>query len=78
MDNINLMLGIIASLLSIISIVCSKKTSDKNKAIENYLKKELNITLDLSEKDMFSVKKAKSGRNGNSIIGNNNNLNGGK
>ncbi|HFK1531054.1 hypothetical protein [Bacillus sp. FSL R5-0677] len=78
MVTINLVLGIIASILSISSIIFSKRVSAKNKEIEQYLKQELNITLDSSKKDVFSPKKAISGENGNSIIGDGNNISGGK
>lgn len=78
MENINLVLGIIASILSISSIVFSKKVSGKNKEIEQLLKQELNITIDSSKKDILSNKKAISGKNGNSVIGDGNNIRGGK
>ena len=78
MVTLNLVLGIIASILSISSFIVSKKVSDKNKVIEQYLKNELNISLDASKKDMFSSKKAVSGNNGNSIIGDGNKISGGK
>ncbi|PEJ46590.1 hypothetical protein COL77_17060 [Bacillus wiedmannii] len=78
MVTINLVLGIIASILSISSIIFSKKVSAKNKEIEQYLKQELNITLDSSKKDVLSRKKAVSGENGNSIIGDGNSISGGK
>lgn len=78
METINIVLGIIASLLSISAIVFSKKVSDKNKLIEQILKQELNITIDSSKKEVFSSKKAISGGNGTSIIGDNNKYNGGK
>ncbi|MCM3441417.1 hypothetical protein ACUIJN_19365 [Metabacillus halosaccharovorans] len=78
MVTINLVLGIIASILSISSIIFSKKVSAKNKEIEQYLKQELNITLDSSKKDVFSSKKAISGKKGTSIIGDGNNVRGGK
>lgn len=78
MVTVNLVLGIIASILSICSIIFSKKVSAKNKEIEQHLKQELNITLDSSKKDVLSSKKAISGENGNSIIGDGNNIRGGK
>jgi len=78
METINLVLGIIASILSISSIIFSRKVSAKNREIEQNLKKNLNITLDSSKKDIFSSKKAISGENGNSIVGDGNNIGGGK
>lgn len=75
---VNAVLGIIASILSISAFVFSKKVSDKNKKIEQYLKQELNITLDSSKKEVLSSKKATSGDNGTSIIGDSNHVNGGK
>ncbi|MCV9887024.1 hypothetical protein [Metabacillus halosaccharovorans] len=78
MVTINLVLGIVASILSISSIVFSKKVSAKNKEIEQHLKQELNITLDSSKKGVLSSKKAISGKNGNSIIGDGNNVRRGK
>lgn len=78
MVTLNLVLGIIASIVSISSIILSKIVYDKNKVIEQYMKNELNISLDSSKKDMFSSKKAVSGNNGNSIIGDGNNISGGK
>lgn len=78
METVNIVLGIIASILSISAIVFSKKVSDKNKKIEQILKQELNITIDSSKKEVFSSKKAISGDNGTSIIGDNNKYNGGK
>ncbi|MFD3261400.1 hypothetical protein ACE3MQ_22660 [Paenibacillus lentus] len=78
METVNIVLGIIASILSIAGIIFSKKVSDKNKKIEQYLKQELNITLDSSKKEVLTSKKAKSGDNGTSIIGNNNKISGGK
>jgi hypothetical protein len=74
----NLILGIVASILSIASIIFTKRVSAKNKEIEQHLKQELNIKLDSSKKDMFSSKKAISGDNGNSIIGDGNKISGGK
>ncbi|WP_342536517.1 hypothetical protein [Sporosarcina sp. FSL K6-3508] len=74
----NLILGIIASILSITSIIFTKRVSAKNREIEQHLKQELNITLDSSKKDILSSKKAVSGKNGNSIIGDGNNIRGGK
>lgn len=78
MENINLVLGIIASILSISSIIFTKKVSTKNKEIEQYLKQELKITLDSSKKDVLTSKKATSGDNGTSIVGDGNNVGGGK
>ena len=78
METVNILLGIIASILSIFSIFYSKKVSEKNKKIEQYLKQELNITIDTSKKELFSSKRAISGDNGTSIIGDNNKYNGGK
>ncbi|UOR13601.1 hypothetical protein [Halobacillus amylolyticus] len=75
---VNAILGILASILSICAILFSKKVSSKNKEIERYLKQELNITFDSSKKELFSSKKATSGDNGTSIIGDKNNTNGGK
>lgn len=77
METVNIILGIVASLLSIFAIVFSKKVSDKNKEIEQYLNQELNIKIDLSKKDVLSSKKATSGDNGTSIIGDNNKYYGG-
>lgn len=74
----NLVLGIIASLLSIFSIIFSKRVAAKNKEIEQYLKQELNISFDTSKKENFTSKKAHSGDNGNSIIGDRNEISGGK
>lgn len=78
METINIVLGIIASILSISAIVFTKKVSDDYKKIEQYLKQELNVTLDSSKKEILSSKKATSGDNGTSIIGDNNKYNGGK
>lgn len=78
METLNVVLGIIASVLSIFAVIFTKKVSDKNKKIERYLKRELNYVMDSSKKDILSVKKAKSGDNGTSIIGDNNEYNGGK
>ncbi|SDZ68641.1 hypothetical protein SAMN05421736_1379 [Evansella caseinilytica] len=78
METVNIVLGIIASILSISAIVFSKKVSDKNKKIEQYLEQELNITLNSSKKEVLSSKKATSGENGTSIIGDNNKVRGGK
>ena len=78
MVTINLVLGIIASILSIFSIAFSKKVSARNKEIEQHLKQEFNVTLDSSKKDVLSSKKAVSGESGNSIIGDGNNIRGGK
>lgn len=77
METVNIVLGIIASILSIFAIIFSKKVSDKNKRIEQTLKQKLNITIDSSKKEFFSIKKANSGDNGTSIIGDNNKGNGG-
>lgn len=57
METVNIVLGIIASILSISALVFSKKVSDENKKIEQYLKQELNITLDSSKKRCYLVKK---------------------
>lgn len=78
METVNVILGIIASILSIIAVFFTKKVSDKNKKIEQYLKQELNFTMDSSKKDVLSIKKATSGDNGTSIVGDNNKYNGGK
>lgn len=78
MLTVNLILGIIASILSIASIIFTTRVSAKNKEIEQYLKQELNITLDSSKKEKFTNKKAISGANGNSVIGDGNSIGGGK
>lgn len=77
METLNIILGIFASGLSIGTFIFSKKVSNQNKRIENYLKSELNIDLDKSKKEQFTNKKATSGNNGTSIIGNNNKFKGG-
>lgn len=76
METLNTILGIVASALSIGAIIFSKKTSDRNKEIEKILNQTLNINTGSIESR--TVKKAKSGKQGTSIIGDSNKVSGGK
>lgn len=73
-ENINTLLGIIVSLLSIGSLLYSKKNSDKITKIEKAINQNLQISVDSSKKSLFSSKKAVSGEKGTSIIGDNNSV----
>ncbi|HFE9852556.1 TPA: hypothetical protein ACGBG5_003358 [Enterococcus faecalis] len=78
MENINTFLGIIASLLSIGAIIFSKLSSDRTKEIEKIINKELNIRIESSKNERNTIKRATSGENGTSVVGDNNKLSGEK
>lgn len=77
-ETLNIVLGIIASSLSIFALIFSKKAADRNKKIEQYLKQNFNVTIDGTKNDVLTSKKAVSGKNGVSIIGDDNKINGGR
>lgn len=74
METANVILGIIASITSITATFISIRASNRSKKIEKILKQNLNI--DDSTK-YIGKRKSKSGKNGTSIIGDNNNVIGG-
>lgn len=78
METANTILGIIASILSIIAIFFSKKTSNRTKEIENIINQKFNIHTGSKKEEKNTYKKAVSGDKGNSIIGDNNKVNGDK
>ncbi|MGW7900160.1 hypothetical protein [Staphylococcus xylosus] len=72
MENINLILGICASLLTIGSICYTCKVSCKNKEIERILNQNFNIKLNTSNRKVYKYNKSSSGDNSISISGDNN------
>lgn len=78
MENINTFLGIIVSLLSIGAIFFSKLSSDRTKEIEKKISKELNIRNGSLKNEKNTIKRAVSGENGTSVVGDNNKLSGEK
>lgn len=78
MDTLNGILGIIASTLSIAALFFSKKTSNRTKEIEKIISQKFDIHIGSKKEERKNYKKAVSGDNGNSIIGDNNKVNGDK
>lgn len=78
METANAILGIVASILSIAAIFFSKKTSNRTKKIEKIISQEFDIHIGSKKEERNTYKKAISGDNGNSIIGDNNKVNGDK
>jgi hypothetical protein len=78
MEIANTILGIIASVLSIAAIVFSKKTSNRTKEIEKIINKKFDIHIGSKKEERNVHKRAASGYKGNSIIGDNNKVNGDK
>lgn len=70
MENLDTVLGIVVSVLSIIGVLFAKKNSDEIKKIKNIL----NINTSKIKKELFTNKKATSGNHGNSIIGDGNTI----
>ncbi|MDT2387912.1 MULTISPECIES: hypothetical protein [Enterococcus] len=78
METVNTILGIIASMLSIAAIVFSRKTSNRTKEIEKMISQKFDIHTGTKKEEKNTYKKAVSGNNGNSIIGDNNKVSGDK
>ncbi|MFS1133377.1 hypothetical protein [Enterococcus hirae] len=78
MEKINTVLGIVASLLSIGAIFYSQVTSNRTKKIEEIISEKMDIKIGSSNNEKNTVKKAVSGDNGNSVIGDNNTISGDK
>ncbi len=74
MEFVNTLLGIVASIFSIGSIIFSKKVSKENKKIMHYLENNYDFNMSSRKNDLFSVKKATSGEKGISVIADNSDI----
>lgn len=74
MENLNIYLGIINSILSITVIVIGIIVRKDYNEIKEILKSEYNVDINNKQKESFTKKSANSGKYGNSIIGNNNSV----
>lgn len=78
MGQLNNILGILASILSIIAFFVSFHSVNKVKKIEKDVNNKLNLKINQPRHEIFTHKKANSGDNGTSVVGDGNNISGGR